>query len=207
MGIGRNKKHSGRIRIIGGIWRSRMVAFPPLEGLRPTPARVRETLFNWLQADLPGSCCLDLFAGSGILGFEALSRGAASLVQVEQEPEICRHLRLAAKALNCKSVRCDTATAAHWISAQSHSHDHSSHSSPPSQPYNVVFLDPPFTPPSLLLETCALLAATPILAPAAKIYLESSTPLSLQQLPQNWHLQQSKQAARVHYALAIHQSL
>jgi 16S rRNA (guanine966-N2)-methyltransferase len=80
-----------KLRIIAGNWRSRQIIFDNIEGLRPTPARVRETLFNWLQDDIIGSRCLDLYAGSGVLSFEAASRGAKQVVQVEQNLKVCRH--------------------------------------------------------------------------------------------------------------------
>ena len=82
-----------QVRIIGGDWRSRLIAFPPRADLRPTPDRVRETLFNWLGQDLTGKCCLDLFAGSGALGFEAASRGARRVVMVERDPAAWRALQ------------------------------------------------------------------------------------------------------------------
>ena len=97
-------QHRNKVRIIGGRWRSRLVEFPTVAGLRPTPDRVRETLFNWLQEEVAGSHCLDLFAGSGILGFEALSRGAAALVQVEQDGQVCHQLARSATALGCARV-------------------------------------------------------------------------------------------------------
>ncbi|HVQ62861.1 MAG TPA: 16S rRNA (guanine(966)-N(2))-methyltransferase RsmD, partial [Burkholderiales bacterium] len=92
------------VRIIGGQWRSRILEFPDAADLRPTPDRVRETLFNWLGQDLGGKNCLDLFAGSGALGFEALSRGAVSAVMVEKDPEVLRALRENAQKLGAKGL-------------------------------------------------------------------------------------------------------
>ena len=186
---------NNQVRIIGGQWRSRLVAFPPRPGLRPTPDRVRETLFNWLRDDLPGARCLDLFAGSGILGFEALSRGAAKLVQIEQDPQTSHHLRESAKSLGCESAtQCLTTPAANWIAA---------HHDSPDQ-FDIIFLDPPFSSPddSLLLQTCSLLAASQIPAPHAKIYIESPTPIPQDALPDPWQIIKSKKASQVHYTLA-----
>ena len=92
------------VRIIGGVWRSRILDFPDALDLRPTPDRVRETLFNWLGQDLSGRTCLDLFAGSGALGFEALSRGAASVVMVEKDPAVLRALRDSAQKLGGRNL-------------------------------------------------------------------------------------------------------
>src|ERR1700682_6016251 len=93
-----------RVRIIAGRWRSRLVRFPPAANLRPTPDRVRETLFNWLGQRLDGLACLDLFAGSGALGFEAMSRGAARVVMVESDPEVAAALRESARVLEAEGV-------------------------------------------------------------------------------------------------------
>ena len=93
-----------RVRIIGGDWRSRLLSFPPQEDLRPTPDRVRETLFNWLGQDLTGKSCLDLFAGSGALGFEAASRGARRVVMVEHDAAAFKRCRRAARCLNAAAV-------------------------------------------------------------------------------------------------------
>ena len=191
-----NTQYDNRVRIIGGDWRGRRLQFPPLAGLRPTPDRVRETLFNWLQGDIVSSRCLDLFAGSGSLGFEALSRGAASLVQVEQEAEVAAQLQRSAQTLGCDGVVICNTSAAEWIAAQAQQ--------PDTAGYSIIFLDPPFTPDNkLLLETCALLNAAVIPAPGAKVYLESSARLCPQQLPSGWQLLQRKQAGDVHYALAL----
>jgi 16S rRNA (guanine966-N2)-methyltransferase len=121
------------VRIIGGVWRSRMIPFPDLTGLRPTPDRVRETLFNWLGQDLTGKCCLDLFAGSGALGFEALSRGAASVTMVERSPRACRALQDNAALLGAWDLNVVCGDALEFLAGL-----------PASTRYDVVFLDPPF---------------------------------------------------------------
>ncbi|WP_426992024.1 RsmD family RNA methyltransferase [Methylomonas sp. CM2] len=95
---------ANRIRIIGGQWRGRQILFEDAPGLRPTPSRIRETLFNWLQLDVAGSRCLDLYAGSGALGFEAASRGAKEVWQVENHPNACRWIRDNAGTLAASSI-------------------------------------------------------------------------------------------------------
>jgi len=145
-----------RVRIIGGRWRSRILRFPPAAQLRPTPDRVRETLFNWLGQRLDGLACLDLFAGSGALGFEALSRGAARVVMVESDRAIAAALRESAKLLEAEPqvvVRDAMDYLAHTGEA-----------------FDVVFVDPPYA--SGLAER-ALAALGPRLAPGARVYVES----------------------------------
>ena len=123
---------SGRLRIVGGEWRRRVLAFPDAEGLRPTPDRVRETLFNWLGQDLSGLACLDLFAGSGALGLEAASRGAGKVVLVERAPRVAdaldSNIRLLQGAGRVELLRQDALKFA----------------SSSSRAFDVVFLDPPY---------------------------------------------------------------
>lgn len=124
--------NANRVRIIGGEYRSRVVRFASRPGLRPTPDRVRETLFNWLGQDLSGRSCLDLFAGSGALGFEAASRGARSVVMVERDAHACRALRDNARLLGCMSVvAVEHADALDFLRAT-------------PLAFDVIFLDPPF---------------------------------------------------------------
>ncbi len=123
------------VRIIGGAWKRRQLRFPDALGLRPTPDRVRETLFNWLGQDLSGRCCLDLFAGSGALGFEAASRGAARVVMVEQSPEVVTALenntRLLAAGDRLRIIRGDAVKSApSFVSREGK--------------FDVLFLDPPY---------------------------------------------------------------
>ena len=122
---------TGQIRIIAGRWRGRNIRFPEAPGLRPTPGRVRETLFNWLGQDLPGYQCLDLFAGSGALGFEALSRGAARVVMVERQLATARFLRDNAARLGATGAEIVVAEALQWLRRD-------------KQRFDLVFLDPPF---------------------------------------------------------------
>jgi len=126
-------RRPNRVRIIGGVWRSRMIPFPDLPGLRPTPDRVRETLFNWLGQNLAGRHCLDLYAGSGALGFEALSRGAASVTMVERAPRVCRALQDNAVLLGARDLNVVCGDALEFLAGV-----------PVSTRFDVVFLDPPF---------------------------------------------------------------
>jgi 16S rRNA (guanine966-N2)-methyltransferase len=181
----------GEVRIIGGHWRSRRLRFPASAGLRPTPDRVRETLFNWLAPALPGARCLDLFAGSGALGFEALSRGAASAVLVERDPNALAALRQNAEALAATGARIVPGEALAYLRG-------------PVEQFDVVFLDPPFGPSGEagLLEPCvALLHGRGWLSPGGRAYLETrrATP---PELPPGWQLEHSRQAGQVRYHLA-----
>ncbi len=124
-------KAQGQLRIIAGKWRSRKLAFPQQENLRPTPDRVRETLFNWLQADVPGSCCLDMFAGSGALGFEAASRGAGEVVMIEQNREAVSALTRNIKLLDAGNIRLVIADAVEWLKNN-------------QRRFDIVFLHPPY---------------------------------------------------------------
>ena len=126
-------RRPNRVRIIGGVWRSQMIPFPDLPGLRPTPDRVRETLFNWLGQNLAGRHCLDLYAGSGALGFEALSRGAASVTMVERAPRVCRALQDNAVLLGARDLNVVCGDALEFLAGV-----------PVSTRFDVVFLDPPF---------------------------------------------------------------
>ena len=144
------------IRIIGGRWRSRIIAFPDSEDLRPTPDRVRETLFNWLGQTLPGLACLDLFAGSGALGFESLSRGAASVVMVENDPRILKALHDNARKLgaaNLTIVRGDALEFARCTPLR----------------FDVVFVDPPYRSG---LHAPALTLVRDLLNAGSRVYVE-----------------------------------
>lgn len=171
-----------RVRIIGGAWRSRLVAFPPRPELRPTPDRVRETLFNWLGQDLAGRTCLDLFAGSGALGFEAASRGARRVVMVERDPVIFRALAASRSALDASVVELKRADALEFLRAD-------------DGVYDVVFVDPPYR--SDLWPRVAPLLPTR-LAPRALVYLErASRPGPLP----GWEIWRQGRAGQVAYQL------
>jgi 16S rRNA (guanine(966)-N(2))-methyltransferase RsmD len=148
-----------RVRIIGGAWRSRLVHFPSRQDLRPTPDRVRETLFNWLGQDLTGKTCLDLFAGSGALGFEAASRGARRVVMVECDPLVCRALAASRAALDAAAVELQRSDALEFLRAD-------------DGVYDVVFVDPPYRS-ELWPRVAPLLPRH--LAPDALVYVERAT--------------------------------
>lgn len=133
----RGSRRQNRVRIIGGAWRSRVIQFVDLPGLRPTPDRVRETLFNWLGQDLTGMRCLDLYAGSGALGFESLSRGASWVTMVEISPRGCRALKDNAARLGARNLNIVHGDALEFL-------DSISSMGPTPTKFDVVFLDPPF---------------------------------------------------------------
>jgi 16S rRNA (guanine966-N2)-methyltransferase len=188
--IVRMKPVTGQLRIIGGTWRGRKIDFVAAPGLRPTPNRIRETLFNWLAPVIRDARCLDLFAGSGALGLEAVSRGAASCVLVESNAEVAALLRSQAGRLAAERVEVVTADALQWLST-------------PPRRFDIVFLDPPFQGTSLA-ECLHRLELGSWLAPAAWIYVESA-PESEPELPAGWHWHRDRQAGRVRYRLAMRQ--
>ena len=171
-----------KVRIIGGEWRSRIITFPPETDLRPTSDRVRETLFNWLGQDLTGKVCLDLFAGSGALGFEAASRGAKHVVMVERNLAVFRALRTSAAALAATTVELKRADALEFLRAD-------------DGIYDVVFLDPPFRADCLPQVLAALIAH---LATGAMIHVEAHrAPV----LPPQWQVWRSGRAGAVTHQL------
>ena len=174
-----------RLRIIGGRWRGSRIEFPPLAAIRPSPDRVRETLFNWLQQPIVGARCLDLFAGSGALGLEALSRGAAHVTFVDREPQVGRHLSQTLERLRSRDATVVVEDAPRFLSR-------------PPQPFDIVFLDPPFDS-AVLEQVGGRLQAW--LAPDAYIYVESPADRSLAMLPAHWHVQRTKRAGQVGYHL------
>ncbi|WP_152219438.1 16S rRNA (guanine(966)-N(2))-methyltransferase RsmD [Pseudomonas sp. SCB32] len=178
----------GQLRIIGGEWRSRRFAFPDGPGLRPTPDRVRETLFNWLAAYVPGARVLDPFAGSGALFLEALSRGASAGLALDTNAEAATALRSHLATLQCTSGQVLLTDALRYLESQ------------PAAPFDLVFLDPPFHQ-DLLQNTCRLLEERGWLAKDAWIYTESEAVPSSLGLPPNWRLHREKKAGAVHYAL------
>ncbi len=177
------------MRIIGGAWRSRRIRFPDHEGLRPSADRVRETLFNWLGQDLHGQTCLDLFAGSGALGFEALSRGAASVVMVEKSRRVCASLRSNAELLGAKNLQLHCADALEFATAAA---------AQDAARFDIVFLDPPFGS-SLLAQALARIA--PLLKPSARVYVESAEAFAHGGA---WHVIRRGRAGQVHFNLVTH---
>lgn len=178
---------SNKLRIIGGNWRSRSITFVDAPGLRPTPARVRETVFNWLRNDLIGSRCLDLYAGSGALSFEAASREAKSVVQVENNPLACRALKENAIALAAGQIKIVQSDVFRYLAGD-------------AEAFDIVFIDPPFAQ-GLAVQTCQWLEDKGWLSPHAKIYVEMESTLKLVDMPENWRLLKSKTAGEVGYHL------
>ncbi len=177
------------VRIIGGGWRGRRINFPDIPGLRPTPDRVRETLFNWLQQDVIGARCLDLFAGSGALGLEALSRGAAEAVFVEQAVAASRSLQEQLTRLGAgRKGRVVEMGAARFLRT-------------PAPPFDIVFLDPPFGRDALA-EYVPLLDSGNWLKVGGLVYLENEKASGAPPLPAHWTLLKSKSAGEVGYHLA-----
>lgn len=183
-----------KINIIGGKWRSRKISFEDVDGLRPTPVRVRETLFNWLQYDVLGSRCLDLYAGSGALGFEAASRGAKCVVQVENNSVACRNLKVNVLALGAEQIKIVQSEAFRYLAGD-------------AEVFDLVFIDPPFHL-NLAAQTCAWLEEKGWLAVYAKIYVETESKdanthqaFQLEKLPENWRLLKQKTAGEVMYHL------
>ncbi len=188
--IRRPAQTSGRLllRIIGGEWRGRKIRFPPVEAIRPTPDRVRETLFNWLQADTPGSRCLDLFAGSGVLGLEALSRGATRVVFVDSDRAVARHIGQTLAELGCTRGEVVHADAAAYLAG-------------PVEPFDMVFLDPPYAAHALA-DTCRRIDERGWLRRGGLAYLEDAATGGPPALPPGWTLLRSKRAGEVGYHLA-----
>ena len=186
----------GELRIIAGDWRGRRLSFPAIQGLRPTPDRVRETLFNWLQAYVPGARCLDLFAGSGALGLEALSRGAESVTFVDNAPAVTQRLRENLNLLKARNAEVVQAAAMEWLGQRQTDLE---------PRYDLVFLDPPFRC-DLLPLACELLESRNLLADQALIYIEAESELGMPRLPDNWRELRSKTAGQVSYRLFIRES-
>lgn len=173
---------ANQVRIIGGDWRSRLIHFPDSVGLRPTPDRVRETLFNWLGQRLNGKTCLDLFSGSGALGFEALSRGAAQVVMVEQSRPVARALTENAQHFGATSAAIVNADALHYLRGA-------------KRPFDIVFLDPPFNQ-SILPAVLALLP--PWLATDARVYMECESSFEPDRA---WKILKQNRAGQVKFQL------
>lgn len=178
----------GKLRIIGGRWRGRKLPVLSRDGLRPTSDRVRETLFNWLQPIVNGAHCLDLYAGTGALGLEALSRGAAAVTLVEQQAAVCDQLRANARLLDAgAAVQIVAQPALTFLAAQ-------------QQRYDIVFVDPPFAD-DLWQDTLAALAAHDCLCAQARVYLELPATRQLPPLPDNWVILRDKRAGQVRFLL------
>lgn len=175
-------KSTNKLRIIGGQWRSRQLPFPDVQGLRPTTDRVRETVFNWLMPYLPGAVVLDVFAGSGALGFEALSREAQSAVLLEKNASASKMLQENATTLkaNAQVFKVDSLS---WLQTC-------------DTPFDVIFLDPPFGK-GLLPNCIATIESKNLLAAKGWIYIESESELSDLNIPLTWSLHREKNAGMV----------
>lgn len=175
-------RSANRVRIIGGAWRSRVIRFAGARAVRPTPDRVRETLFNWLGQDLTGAACLDLYAGSGALGFEAASRGARRVVMVERDAQVFRALERSRDALGAAQVELVRADALEFLRGD-------------SGRYDVVFLDPPFGSapwPNLLATLPGRLNS------GALVYCESAAPF---EISAGWGVHRTGRAGQVCFRL------
>jgi 16S rRNA (guanine966-N2)-methyltransferase len=180
-------KALGQLRIIAGSWRGRKLAVLDLEGLRPTPDRVRETVFNWLQPHLGQSRCLDLFAGTGALGLEAASRGAGHVSLVELNSKAAMQLRTHCQTLSAEQCEVHLQAATDFLNQH-------------QQQYDIVFIDPPYQS-DYWSEVAEQLIATGSLADDALIYLEYPRQLDKPLLPAQWQLIKEKKAGAVNYCL------
>lgn len=179
---------SGELRIIGGDWRSRKLRFPDAGGVRPTPARTRETLFNWLNVYLAGADCLDLFAGSGALGLEALSRGAGSATLVDHTPALAQALKANLQLLKSDrgEVLCQDVEA--YLGRRQR------------PAFDIVFMDPPFRQ-GWLEKLLPLLADQQWVRPGGWVYIEHESDRTTPPPPPGWHLHRQKTAGQVTYCL------
>lgn len=185
---GNNQTPMSQVRIIAGQWRGRKITFPDNQDIRPTPDRVRETLFNWLQWDLEGADCLDLFAGSGALGFEALSRGANKVTLIEKDSQVASNLKKNGHKLETKACKLIQADAIHWLQTE------------PAHPQDIIFCDPPFGK-ELLRATTQAIEGKGWLKPHGLIYCEAEGDLDSWPVPQTWAYLKHKKAGQVQYAL------
>ncbi|MEM7282772.1 MAG: 16S rRNA (guanine(966)-N(2))-methyltransferase RsmD [Pseudomonadota bacterium] len=182
------KQPNNRFRIIAGDFRGRRLSFPADQDIRPSPDRVRETVFNWLAPWIQGARCLDLFAGSGALGFEALSRGAASVDFVDHNRVVCDGLRANVSVLNLKHrTAVNQSTAQGFLSGC-------------DKTYDLIFLDPPFHQ-GMLLDILSEIEQGAWLVAGGFVYGESEAGQDLQYLSANWQLTKSKTASKVAYHL------
>lgn len=186
---GKKKSQTGQLRIVAGNWRSRLLQIADLPGLRPTSSRIRETLFNWLAPRVHGSRCLDLCAGTGALGIEALSRGAASAVFVEKSRAAARVLVDNLAILDARNASVEVTDAREYLAESA------------AAQFDIVFIDPPFAA-GLHDELCRLLVEKGWLADNASVYIEFGKDRTPPCLPQAWRVLKNKSAGNVRYVLA-----
>ena len=185
-----SKRLQGKVRIIGGKWRSRNVIFPEVPGLRPTADRIRETVFNWLLTYIMGANCLDLFAGSGALGFEALSRGAAHITFIDRSHQVVNALRKNAailKATNVEFIRGECPSDVPLLK---------------NIPFDIIFLDPPFRQ-GLIRKVGEWLERMQMMSEKALIYVEAEKDLKPLPIPKNWKAHREKKTSFLSYNLFL----
>jgi 16S rRNA (guanine966-N2)-methyltransferase len=185
----RARRKQNQVRIIGGEWRGRKLDFPDAQGLRPTPDRVRETVFNWLQAYLPGARCLDLFAGTGVLGFEAVSRGAASATFVERDRSVYH-------ALQQNMLNLDMADRVRLINSDALDYLQSGC----EQVFDIIFIDPPYGK-GLVSRAISMIDQANCLKPGGLLYMEHESEAGAVAIPENWRELKHKRAGQVSYYL------
>ena len=179
---------SNQVRIIAGHWRGRKLGFPDIEGLRPTSDRIRETLFNWLAPVVPGAVCLDLYAGSGALGFEAASRGAAQVILIDRDARVVQSLQENRRRFDADQVEVIAGDGLTCLAGR-------------NQRFDIVFLDPPFARPELLTQAINSLSSGDYLSEGAYIYIETAAQMAGIDIPNSWTLLKQKQAGAVRYCL------
>jgi len=186
---GKKKSRQGQLRIVAGNWRSRLLQIADVPGLRPTAERIRETLFNWLVPRIHGARCLDLCAGTGALGIEALSRGASSVVFVEQSSVATQTLKANIASLSASGTEVLNIDAQKYLAESK------------VEAFDIVFIDPPFAD-DLQHELCRLLAVRKWLADDARVYVEMDRDQPALRLPENWQELKNKTTGNVRYVLA-----
>src|SRR3990172_6640650 len=187
-GPARAAAYPGRVRIIAGKWRGRYLDVTDMPGLRPTPNRVRETLFNWLTPFLPGAACLDLFAGSGALCIESLSRGAGHAVMVERQRPAADLLRRNLERLGGDAAEVIEADAVDYLAG-------------PVRPMDIIFVDPPFAREDLISVCTRMIAERGWLKPGGLVYVEAPATLAPLPLPPSWETVKHKATGQVGYHL------
>ncbi|MBT8148632.1 MAG: 16S rRNA (guanine(966)-N(2))-methyltransferase RsmD [Pseudomonadales bacterium] len=181
-----------QLRIIAGTWRGSKLSFVDAGGLRPTGDRIRETLFNWLQGRIDGAHCLDLFAGSGVLAFEALSRGAASAVAIDNNRAAIKQMQAAARRLGANTLELYCSDALAWLQREA--------VVKPASTFDIAFIDPPFGA-KLVPASIAALEQSDLLAGDALVYVEQESGAALPQPPAHWQLVKNRLAGQVNYLL------
>lgn len=184
-------KTSNQVRIIGGNFRGQKITFSNSQGLRPTGNRIKETLFNWLASSILNSNCLDLFAGSGSLGIESISRGAKSVTMIEKNRSAFVAIKKSCSRLGIKDISLVETDSMKWLA---HKNDLES--------FDVVFLDPPFDS-DLISSCCELLEKNLFLAKSAYIYIETTRNHRILTVPDNWKLVKEKNTGQVAYKLYL----